>query len=174
MPEEEDKGAWWSDPAAAAEEGATRTPRRHRRNLLAKKNPQQATPTEDEAVVDVVDGYCGIGCPTRCQTIYTICPDEVNACLNDPTQTCYNMLQEIVKYCDCDSEIGCAGKYVDLTVCINSDSTTRVDNYFTCLVHHWDDPPFTCWESGTLCVPYFTCQNCCNSWEFVLFTGNCS
>ena len=166
-----------ADPAAAAEEGAARTPRRHRRHLVTKKNPQQVPPTEYDVAVDD-DGtppklipHCDIdrsnndaACQTRCEKIYEYCANEVNACLNDPTLTCYNMYNKIISTCGCDTDITCAGHLQ--TLGIDSDSTTRINNYFKCLVHHWDSPPLTCWETCTLCVPFTTCHNCCNGWNW--------
>ena len=47
----------------AAEKGAARTPRRHRRNMVTKKNPQQVPPTENGAVVEVVESCWATGTP---------------------------------------------------------------------------------------------------------------
>ena len=171
MPEnEDDEGAWWSDPTAAAE--AARTPRRHQRNLVAKKNPQQAPPTKyDGAVVDVGEPLCeysdqcscsDVVCPTRCQKNYAYCFADVNTCLNDPTSTCSDMYYKIITTCGCDTEFTCASGILRQ----DGIKTILVDNLSNCLFIYWDTPPPSCWESGTICVAFTTCHNCCNSWEW--------
>ena len=168
--------------AAAAEEGSARTPRRHRRTLVAKKNPQQAPPTEyDGAVVDVGEPLCeysdqcscsDVVCPTRCQKNYAYCFADVNTCLNDPTSTCSDMYYKIITTCGCDTEFTCASGILRQ----DGIKTILVDNLSNCLFIYWDTPPPSCWESGTICVAFTTCHNCCNSWEWTplpLTWGSC-